>query len=107
MSLPLELQVDPRRSRLTFYGLLAGALVLIWSICAGSLYLVRANDQATLEARIQSDALILEEHASRTLDTVAARLDTLAAITGHDVTSGMTMIVGLFWLYFGSLLATY
>ena len=84
MSLPLELQVDPRRSRLTFYGLLAGALVLIWSICAGSLYLVRANDQATLEARIQSDALILEEHASRTLDTVAARLDTLAAITDPD-----------------------
>ena len=84
MSLPLELQIDPRRSRLTFYGLLAGALVLIWSICAGSLYLVRANDQATLEARIQSDALILEEHASRTLDTVAARLDTLAAITDPD-----------------------
>ena len=84
MSLPLELQVDPRRSRLTFYGLLAGALVLIWSVCAGSLYLVRANDQATLEARIQSDALILEEHASRTLDTVAARLDTLAAITDPD-----------------------
>lgn len=84
MSLPLELRVDPRRSRLTFYGLLVGALVLIWSTCAVSLHLVSANDHATLEARIQSDALILEEHASRTLDTVTARLDTLAAITDPD-----------------------
>ena len=76
MSLPLELRVEPRRSRLTFYGLLGGALVLIWSVFAVSLLLVSRNDQATLAARIQSDALILEEHVSRTLDTVTARLNT-------------------------------
>lgn len=81
MPSPLELKVDPRRTRLTFLGLLAGALVLIWTAWAVSLYFVKANDRANLEGRIQSDTLILEEHASRTLDTVAARLDTLATIT--------------------------
>ena len=81
MPSPLELKVDPRRTRLTFLGLLAGALTLIWAAWAVSLYFVKANDRINLEARIQSDALILEEHASRTLDTVAARLDTLATIT--------------------------
>lgn len=81
MPSPLELKVDPRRTRLTFLGLLAGALALIWTAWAVSLYFVKANDRVNLEARIQSDALILEEHASRTLDTVAARLDTLATIT--------------------------
>lgn len=84
VSLPLELRVDPRRSRLTFYGLLGGALVLIWSVFAVSLLLVSRNDQATLSARIKSDALMLEEHVSRTLDTVTARLNTLAAITDPD-----------------------
>jgi len=84
VSLPLELQVDPRRSRRAFLGLLGGALVLIWSVFAVSLHLVSRNDQATLAARIQSDALILEEHVSRTLDTVTARLNTLAAISDPD-----------------------
>jgi diguanylate cyclase (GGDEF)-like protein/PAS domain S-box-containing protein len=81
MRRPLELKVDPRRTRLIFLGLLAGSLVLIWAAGAVSLYFIKSNDRAHLEARIQSDALILEEHASRTLDTVAARLDTLATIT--------------------------
>lgn len=84
MHRPLELRVDPRRSRLTFLGLLAGALVLIWTACGVSLYFVSANDRTTLESRILSDALILEEHASRTLDTVSARLDTLATVTDPD-----------------------
>lgn len=81
MSTSLEVSVDPRRSRHTFVGLLVGALVLIWAAWALSVHFIGTNDRAGLEARIQSDALVLEEHASRTLDTVAARLDTLATIT--------------------------
>ena len=84
MRRPLELKVDPRRTRLIFLGLLAGSLVLIWAAGAVSLYFIKSNDRAHLEARIQSDALILEEHASRTLDTVAARLDCVCTRGGKS-----------------------
>ena len=40
----------------------------------------------------------------RLLNAPTAFLHTLAAITGHDVISGMPMIVGLSWLYIRSLL---
>ena len=81
MRTSLDLHIDPRRSRLTYVGLMAGALLIIWSACFASLYFVRQNDRLNLEARIKTDVLILEEHASRTLDTVAARLDTLASLS--------------------------
>jgi hypothetical protein len=64
----LDLHIDPRRSRLTYVGLMVGALLIIWSACFASLYFVRQNDRLNLEVRIKTDVLILEEHASRTLD---------------------------------------
>jgi diguanylate cyclase (GGDEF)-like protein/PAS domain S-box-containing protein len=70
------------RTRLAYGGLLVGALLLIWGGAAGTLTVLRANDEAALEARIGADVLILEDHASRALDVVSARLDTLASRLG-------------------------
>lgn len=76
----LEVRIDPRRSRMIFASLLLGALLLVCTVTLLSLRFVAQSEQAAFRERMRSDALILEAHASRALDTVVARLRSLAAM---------------------------
>ena len=76
----LELHVDPRRSRWTFALLLLGALLLIWGGTLASLRQQRVVAEQDLRTRMYNDALILEEHATRSLDTLSARMSSLSAL---------------------------
>lgn len=70
--------IDPRRSRRVFAALLLGAMLLIWTGTLLSLQYVARSDESAFLERMRDDALILEAHASRALDTVSARMGALA-----------------------------
>jgi len=77
----LEKPGDPRRYRLLFLAMLAGAFALIWSAWWVGLRFVEQSAEASLRKRIDLDSLLLEDHVSRTLDIVTARLQSVVALT--------------------------
>lgn len=81
----LDFRLEPRRFRLLFRLLPALALLLIWSVYAGSEYFIRRNLEQGLEQRVQRDALLLEDHGSRALDSVVSRLRAMAAFSSPQV----------------------
>lgn len=80
----LDLALSPTRFRRLFVGFLIGALLIVWVAFFASDYFIRSNAEASRQELWQSDALLLEDHATRTLDGVAARLRSAAAFTVAD-----------------------
>lgn len=74
-------QIHPRKSRLFFLVLLLGSLLLIWAGYFISLQAVRVNALNDLKSNARTEAILLEDHASRTLDTVSDRLNALSALS--------------------------
>ncbi len=81
----LDFKLEPKRFRLLFRLLAALALLLIWLVYLGSEYFIRHNLEQGLEQRVQRDALLLEDHGSRALDTVVSRLKAVATFSGPTV----------------------
>jgi diguanylate cyclase (GGDEF)-like protein/PAS domain S-box-containing protein len=52
-------------------------LLVIWGAWLNGIHALQRNAEAALAARIEVDTLLLEDHASRTLDAVAAQLQGL------------------------------
>jgi diguanylate cyclase (GGDEF)-like protein/PAS domain S-box-containing protein len=75
----LELPIEPRRLRRLFVALLVGALLVIWGAWLNGIHALQKNAEGTLSSRIEVDTLLLEDHASRALDAVAAQLQGLPA----------------------------
>ena len=79
---------DPRRVR-RFYTLLAGAgLVLVWAAFGYGQHVFRSSTEGALQARLESEAVLLEDHATRSLDAVKARLAALATLTSAATLRG-------------------
>ncbi len=76
-----ELKLKPKKFRLLFAFVLTLGLVFIWSVYGSSRYFLKVNIESGLRDRLQSDSVILEDHLSRSLDTVASRLRSLAAFS--------------------------
>ena len=72
---------DPRRVRRFFATLFVLGLALIWAVFGYSWHVFRSGVEGSLQARLDSEAVLLEDHASRALDAVKARLTSLAALT--------------------------
>ena len=81
----LDFKLEPRKFRRLFRLLPALALLLIWSVYLGSEYFIRHHLEQGLEQRVQRDALLLEDHGSRALDSVVSRLKAVAAFSGPTV----------------------
>ena len=79
-----RLQIEPKKFRLFFVVLFLLLMTLIWSGSLIGLRAVKANLVLSLKERIESDTLVLEDHASRALDTVSARLESLVPLTTAD-----------------------
>lgn len=76
-----ELKLKPKKFRLLFAFVLTLGLVFIWSVYGSSRYFLNLNIETSLRDRLQSDTVILEDHLSRSLDTVASRLRSLATFS--------------------------
>lgn len=81
MSVKLNLEVDPSWFRKLFLAFALGALGLIWGAYLASNHTIRSSVERGLVQDAQSSALVLEDHASRALDAVAARLRFVGSIT--------------------------
>ena len=79
---------DPRRVRRFYAALALGGLALIWAAFAYGLQVFRGSVEGSLQARLESEAVMLEDHASRALDAVKARLSSLAALTNAATVRG-------------------
>lgn len=83
-----EEEPNPLRVR-RFYAVVAMlGLALIWAAFGYGLHLFRGSVEAALRARMASEAVLLEDHASRALDAVKARLGALAALTSPATIQG-------------------
>lgn len=72
---------DPLRVRRFFAALLLLGLALIWAGFGYGWYAVRGAAESALQSRLDSEIVLLEDHASRALDAVKARLGSLATLT--------------------------
>jgi diguanylate cyclase (GGDEF)-like protein/PAS domain S-box-containing protein len=79
-----EFKVEPVKFRLIFIGAVLLAFALIWSVYFVSTRFVEQSAIRTLKQRIQTEAVILEDHLSRSLDVVSARLQFAAAFTNEQ-----------------------
>ena len=77
----LDVGLKPKRFRLLFVAFVAGTMLLLWSAYGISSHFIRKNLEQGLKTRLQREALLLEEHSSRALDSVVARLSSVAAFT--------------------------
>lgn len=68
-----RLSIDPRRFRLSFVAAFVVGQFLIWAGFAVQFVHTRAGAIVAFEQRALADTLVLEDHASRSLDVVAAR----------------------------------
>lgn len=81
MAVGLDLRIEPAKFRFIFGALFLGALTLVVLSFFAARQLLTRGAEAGLASRIEVDTLVLEDHVSRTLDTVAARLRSIAAVT--------------------------
>ncbi len=77
----LDSGLEPKRFRLLFAVFCLGSLLLLWVAYGISDHFIRKNLELGLKTRLQRDVLLLEDHSSRALDSVAARLTSVAAFT--------------------------
>lgn len=73
--------ITPKRFRLFFAVLLIVLLGAIWTSALHGVETFRANIAQTLKKGLLSEAVILESHAARTLESIAARLESANAMT--------------------------
>ncbi len=81
MTTTLALKVKPKQFRFLFLGILLLGSALIWGAYFSSITFAQKNAEQALKARVQALVLILEDHVSRSLDAVNARLKSVAAVT--------------------------
>lgn len=81
MSHGLDSGLEPKRFRRLFVAFFLGSMLLLWVAYGVSSHFIRRNLEQGLANRLQRDALLLEDHSSRALDSVAARLTSVAAFT--------------------------
>lgn len=79
--LAADFHVKPKKFRLFFVALLALLLGVIWGGTYYAVRLVRQNLEASLRNSIETNTVVLEEHVSRALDAVGARMDAVVALT--------------------------
>ena len=80
MAVGLDLRIEPAKFRLIFAALFFGALMLVVMSYFAARQLLMSGAESGLASRVEVDTLVLEDHVSRTLDTVAARLRSIAAV---------------------------
>lgn len=76
-----DFHVKPKKFRLFFIALLALLLAVIWGGTFYAMRLVRQNLESSMRSSIETNTVVLEEHVSRALDAVGARMDAVVALT--------------------------
>ncbi len=76
-----EFHVEPKKFRLFFTALLLVGLLVIWSAFVIGVHFEERSEEESLKNRIEINTLMLEDHVSRTLDALVARLKSVSAIT--------------------------
>lgn len=80
--------ISPQRFR-RMYGLLfVVGLAVIWGAFLAAQQAVRQGLERAMRERMQVEALVFEDHATRTLGSVAARLRSLGALTSMEALKG-------------------
>ncbi len=69
-----EFRLEPKKFRLAFASVLLGVYALTWATYFSSSRFIDREVIELLETRLQSEIVVLEDHVTRSLDTVAARL---------------------------------
>lgn len=91
MTTTLALKVQPKKFRFLFLGILLVGSALIWGAYFLSINFAQKNAEQALKARVQALVLILEDHVSRSLDAVGARLKSVAAVTTSEMKSDIRL----------------
>lgn len=81
MAVSTDFKVEPLKFRIIFAVALISALVVIWSAYFVGTQFVQESAIRALKQQVQSETVILEDHLSRSLDVVTARLGFVAAFT--------------------------
>jgi diguanylate cyclase (GGDEF)-like protein/PAS domain S-box-containing protein len=76
-----EFHIEPKKFRLFFMTLLLVGLLVIWSAYVIGIHFEERSEEENLKNRIEIDTLMFEDHVSRTLDALVARLKSVSAIT--------------------------
>ena len=79
-----EFKVEPTKFRLLFVSAVVLALGLIWSVYFAGIQFVDQSAVRAMKQQVQSETAILEDHLSRSLDVVTARLRFAAAFTNEE-----------------------
>jgi len=78
-----EFKVEPVKFRLGFFGAIVVAWLLIWSTYYAGTQFVDKAAVDNFTQQVSSETVILEDHLTRSLDVVAARLQFAAAFTNQ------------------------
>ena len=79
MAVRTDFEVEPIKFRIIFAVSLISALAVIWSVYFVGTRYVQESAIRALKQQAQSETVILEDHLSRSLDVVTARLRLVAA----------------------------
>ena len=79
MAVRTDFKVEPLKFRIIFAVSLISALAVIWSVYFVGTRYVQDSAIRALKQQVQSETVILEDHLSRSLDVVTARLRFVAA----------------------------
>lgn len=79
-----DFKVEPLKFRVIFAISLISALAVIWSVYFVGTKYVQESAVKALKQLVQSESIILEDHLSRTLDVVTARLRFATAFTNEQ-----------------------
>ena len=79
MAVRTDFKVEPLKFRIIFAVSLVSALAVIWSVYFVGTRYVQDSAIRALKQQVQSETVILEDHLSRSLDVVTARLRFVAA----------------------------
>jgi hypothetical protein len=80
--------IAPQRFRRMYGLLLVTGLLVIWGAFLAAQRAVRQGVERALLERMQVQAVVFEDHATRTIGSVAARLRSLAALTSMESLKG-------------------
>ncbi|AGG34399.1 diguanylate cyclase [beta proteobacterium CB] len=84
MAVHTDFKVEPLKFRIIFAASLISALAVIWSVYFVGIQYVQDSAIRALKQLVQSETVILEDHLSRTLDVVNARLRFVSAFTNKE-----------------------
>lgn len=84
MAVRTDFKVEPLKFRIIFAVSLISALAVIWSVYFVGTKYVQESAALALKQKVQSETIILEDHLSRSLDVVKARLRFVAALTNEQ-----------------------